>query len=343
MYKERKTDKPVPVIDCHLDLGMYTAEQRRNGRTHVIRQDFLQDMRDAGVSVVVAACYLSDEEIHNGASAAAREQIEALRMEEKECPEDIAICENYGDILNAIKKGKLAIVISFEGVEPIEGRAELLDEFYAMGVRSLGIAWSRNNFAAEGAPYTAYDKAPNGLSDIGKDIIRRAADMGYIIDVTHLNDPGVDDIIAMGIKPVIASHSNCRTLNPTPRNIDDAHLRAIADTGGVICFNQVSAIVADEEEDVTIQRLVDHIDWAKSLVGVEHIGIGFDFCDCLYLNAPDTTVVVNGKKIRAYDLLKGYKDLGKLQNAMMKRGYSSEEIHAIFGGNMMSIFEKLLK
>lgn len=328
------------AIDCHLDLGMYVAEQRRKGRTHVIQQDFLDNMRKYGLNVVIAACYLNEDEVKNGAAETARKQIAALRQEVKECPDSIAICESYDDIIRAIEADKLAIIISFEGAEPIEGKEELLDEFYSLGVRCLGVSWSRNNFAAEGAPYTAGNDCPKGLSDIGKKIVKKAADIGYLIDVTHLNDPGMDDIIAMGIKPIIASHSNCRVLNPTPRNIDDIHCKAIAETGGVICLTQVSALVADDEEDITIERMVDHFDHAKALVGADHLGIGCDFCDFLYRDDPNTTVVVNSKTVKAYDLLKDYGGVVKLRQVMERRNYTPAEIKAIFGGNIMRVLRE---
>lgn len=343
MVEAGKICKNIPMVDCHLDLGMYVASERRKGRTHVIKEDYLDDMRAGGFNVVVAACFLSEEEVATAAAETARKQIAALRMEEQECPDDIAICTTYDDIVNAVDAGKLAVIISFEGVEPIEGKPELLDEFYELGVRGLGVSWSRKNFAAEGAPYTATDAPANGLTDIGKEVIRKAAEMGYFIDVTHLNDPGVDDVIALGAKPVIASHSNCRAINPTPRNIDDEHLLAIARTGGVICINQVSGLVADNEEEITIKTMADHMDYAKKLVGIDHLGIGFDFCDLLYKDEPDTTVVINGNEVGAYDLLKNHRGIAKFREELERRNYSPAEIQAIFGSNMMRIFEGMLK
>jgi membrane dipeptidase len=120
----------------------------------------------------------------------------------------------------------------------------LVPVFYALGVRVLGITHALRNYAADGAFFTpTRTGVVGGLSDFGAELVDRAQAMGMLLDVSHLNDPGVWDVIRFSRAPIIASHSNCRALTDHPRNLTDEQIKAVADSGGVIGINSIRRYV----------------------------------------------------------------------------------------------------
>src|SRR5690625_2063866 len=128
------------------------------------------------------------------------------------------LCKSYDDILEAKRTGKVGILLSFEGVEPLYDDITLLRPFYELGVRFVGLTWSRRNAAADGS---IEDDTFNGggLTPFGKQLVQEAENLGMIIDVSHLNDPGFDDVLATSKQTIIASHSNSRKITNKLRNL----------------------------------------------------------------------------------------------------------------------------
>jgi len=146
-----------------------------------------------------------------------------------------------------------------------------------------------------------------------------------IIDVSHLNDQGFEDVIEYTNESLIASHSNSRSLNNIPRNLTNAQIETIARRHGVIGVNAYTFIVDDKEQ--TLERLCDHIDHFIKIGGEDCVGFGFDFCD-LYYN--------DGKK---HDVI-NYKELELISDNLKSRGYSDVVIRKVYGENF---FKMLLR
>jgi membrane dipeptidase len=193
----------------------------------------------------------------------------------------VRIIRAADELHEAINSDVLAAVIHFEGAEPIDARLDLLDAYYAMGLRSVGPVWSRPNDFGEGVPYLfphSPDTGP-GLTDAGKALVRACNELGILVDVSHINEQGFWDIARLSRTPIVASHSNAHALTPSPRNLTDRQLDAIKESGGIVGVNFYLGFVrADGGDDgsTPIVQIVNHFLYLMDRIGVEHVGFGAD-------------------------------------------------------------------
>jgi membrane dipeptidase len=303
----------------------------------VIETDHLPEFKKGGWNVIVSSIYLDKADLPENALRKALHQVSCLYAELEESPDKLMLCKNTADILQAKKIGKIGIMLSFEGVEPLGTDISLLRVFYELGVRFVGLTWSRRNAAGDGCAFKFSDRQMRGgLSDFGLSVIKEAEKLGMIMDVTHINDEGFEDIMDHSKQPVIASHSNAREVSNTPRNLTDEQLKSIADSGGVAGINAVSIIASVESDHPDINTLVDHIEHMKNVAGVDHIGLGLDLCDLFSKYKPDGVVR------NAFDIVDKHRALGELTYALLERGFSKEDIIKIYGGNFMKVYERML-
>lgn len=268
------------IIDGHFDLLMDVAIQRERGKKKVIETDYLPDFHKGGVGAVVSAVSVDSSFLPEMGLRKALQQISTLHMKAAETPDKIMICKNVNDLLAAQQAGKVGFVLSLEGSEPLYDDLSMLPIFYELGVRFLGLTWSRRNFVADGSHFSLMREGrPGGITEFGVRLIEAAEVMGIIIDVSHINDEGFWDVISFAKKPVIASHSNCGALASSMRNLTDEQIKAIACTGVVIGMNAVNFFVSERDEEADVEHLVDHLDHIVKLVGVEHVGLGLDITD----------------------------------------------------------------
>ncbi|MBP1971500.1 membrane dipeptidase [Virgibacillus natechei] len=325
------------TIDAHFDLLFDVAAQRELGRTQVIETDHLPHFTKGSWDVIVSSIFLDNSQLPEMALHKALDQVRSLYAEIEESPDKIMLCKNVQDIKQAKQSGKVGIMLSFEGVEPLHSDVNLVRVFYELGVRMIGLTWSRRNAAGDGCAFNFTTRqATGGLSDFGLSVIAEAERLGMIMDVTHINDEGFQDIIASSHQPVIASHSNAREIAETPRNLTDEQLRQVAKSGGVAGINAISTIASIKPEEATIEKLVDHIEHMTTIVGVDHIGIGLDLCDML------NKYIVLGKKRKAFDILKDHGKLEDLTHALLERGFEKESILKIYGQNMLRVYDEIL-
>ncbi|RNB87051.1 membrane dipeptidase [Brevibacillus fluminis] len=330
------------VADAHFDLLMDVEIQRKRGRTRVIESDYLPEFERGGVNVIVAAVFVESEFLPEMGLRKALNQITALHAEVAESPDRFMICRTMQDVERAVAENKLGFVLSLEGVEPIGDDLTLVRTFYELGVRSIGLTWSRRNYAADGSHYSkAKEGKEGGLTAFGVQILEEAARLGITIDVSHINDSGFWDVIAFSEKPVIASHSNARSVTDSSRNLTDEQIKAIAETNGVIGLNAASMFTADTDERSTIAGLVDHAEHIIKLVGVEHVCLGLDLCDpFMKYISPET--IARFPRV-PFDVVKGHGQLPALTAELLQRGYSESDAEKILGKNLMRVFASVWK
>ena len=314
---------------------------RRAGQAHVLRDYYIPRWQAAGVGLIVAAVYLdtmkSDEDYYREAL----EQLDALEGELKEVQDKAVLCTTGAELDRARQQGKTALLLSLEGAEPIGADPGILEEFYAKGVRLLGLCWSRENRAGYGGGYDPNGSTdPCGLKPLGKELVRRAGRLGMLVDVSHLNDGGCADVADLSERPFFASHSNARALRPMDRNLSDRTIAAIAALDGMVGVNGYSGLVAGTTQTATVSALADHTDYLRARLGAGRLGLGLDLME--RIGSPDRTFTSAGVTMAAFDILPDHSAVPGFLRELACRGYTPEEQAGIAGENWFSFFEKWL-
>jgi len=269
------------IIDLHFDLPMDLYEKR--DRKNVLETEFLREFEEGNVGVAGVAIYIEDRYLPETGLRVALDQIARLYAETEQCGR-FAICKSYREIQKARGADKIALLITMEGIEPLGTDLDLLRAFYELGVCSIGLTHARSNAAGHGGVFGATGSSPEGLTSFGRDVVRECERLGVIIDLAHINPAGFDEIFSMTTKPPIVSHTNVRRYYDIERNISDKQIKMIGERGGVIGINSV--LVSPREEESTMDRYIDHIQHVADLIGIDCVGIGFDFFEFIYRQWP---------------------------------------------------------
>lgn len=193
----------------------------------------------------------------------------------------LRICTSADAIEDAMAGGVLAAVPHLEGAEAVLD-VDVLEALYALGLRSLGLVWSRPNAFATGVPFTfpgSPDVGP-GLTAHGRDLVRACDRLRIVLDVSHLNEAGFWDVLAASERPIVASHSNVHALCPTPRNLTDAQLDALAERDGLVGLNFAVRFLREDGEartDTPLDTMVRHLDHLVDRLGPDRVAFGSDF------------------------------------------------------------------
>lgn len=331
----------VPVADAHYDLGLWLQREYAAGRRHGLKTHLLPQMRRGNVALLFAAVFIESFTDPGDALRQAEGQIEAIRAEVEMASGDFALCADAAEIAAAQAEGKIAVVLSTEGAEPFGCSVDLLDRFYEQGVRVLGIAHTRKNLACTGAPYTAtVGYREEGLTGFGKALLRRGRELGMLLDLSHLNDAGTLDALALDSGPVIATHSNCRAVCPTPRSLPDDLIRAIAERDGVIGLGCCSPLVGDTQESISMETLLRHLEHLLRIAGEDHVCLGLDQAEMICPGEPFT---VNGYTTPLVDVLKGYGALPEFCALLRQRGWSESLLRKLCFSNLMRVTGEVLR
>jgi membrane dipeptidase len=328
------------VIDMHFDLPMDLYEKRE--RKNVLETEFLLELEAGNVGVVGVAIYIEDRYLPDAGLRVALDQIARLYTETQAC-QQFVICKSYREMQQARAKGKIALLITFEGVEPLGTDLDLLRIFYELGVRAIGLTHARSNAAGHGGIFASSGSSPNGLTEFGRDLVRECETLGVIIDVAHINSAGFNDVLSMTTKPPIVSHTNVRRYYDIERNISDDQIKMIGERDGVIGVNSV--LVSPQKEESTLDRYVDHIEHIANLIGIDGVAVGFDFFEFIYSQWPDSAKnELAAKFTRPHFIpdLRNHSHARNLTRKLIERGFNDEQIEKILRGNWLRIFEAWL-
>ncbi|MEA4873749.1 MAG: membrane dipeptidase [Synergistaceae bacterium] len=326
------------VLDAHFDVLLDVLSYRKKGERKVLERRHFQKLKEAGLSTLICSLYICENYLPEGALRNALDQISALKEELEESGEYFSLCRNSSEAMAASEKGKIGLFLSLEGAEPLGKDIFLLRTFYDLGVRLIGLTWSRRNYAADGSSFDQADapKYPGGLTMFGRELVMEAQKMGMVVDVSHLNDPGFYEVAELMKAPFIASHSNCRALCGSARNLKDDQIKMIADSGGVIGLNAYSPFVSDNESDRNPERFFEHLQHIAEVAGTDNVGLGLDLCDCIgSLRIGDDD---SGQK----DLFTDHLDAARRFIGPLKKKLSNEDFDAFTGGNFMRVIERVL-
>lgn len=330
-----------PVVDAHLDLAFDVVKKRDYGRTKVIETDYLPSLKAGGVRLVVSSIFVENQYMPEMALRMALDQVSALKTDIKESSEYLEFCTSYDAVQKAFQSGKVAIMLSFEDVMPLYNDMKLLPIFHELGVRILGLSWSRRNFACEGAHFKPVRKGKSGgLSNFGYCLVEEAERLGMLIDVSHINEEGFWDVIEISKKPVIASHSNVRALVNTERNLSDLQMKAIADRGGVIGINAMNFLVSEDLSCENVTGLCNHLDYMIQLIGPNCVGLGLDFNNQLLRYIPEEELALLPRK--CYDVINGYDDIPLIALELQRKNYGDDVIKKVMGGNFLRVYQNIV-
>ncbi len=265
----------IAAADAHNDLLLGVEFERRRGHGDPFGDFWLPQLRDGNVTLQVLPVYIEEEFAGGNTLRRAMVVLETARWMADLHPQDVAIAETGDQITQIIDSGRIALVLALEGGEPFGSDLGLIDGFARLGVRIASMTWNRRTMLADGVGERA---TGGGLTSLGRAAVAAMEDLGIIIDVSHLADAGVRDVLEVATRPIMATHSSCRALHDHPRNLTDAQMASIVDTGGIVCVNAFGGFLSDEP---TISTYIDHIAHAVSVVGEGSVGIGADFIDDL--------------------------------------------------------------
>jgi membrane dipeptidase len=324
--------KRAVVVDAHVDtiqdamgVDFYKTGKRtprslgeRSTQGHVD----IPRLLEGGVDVQIFAISAEPEYKPDRCTKRILQVLDHFYHELRENSQTLSLITRYSEIEEVVESGKVGAILSIEGGEAIEGDLAVLRVFYQLGVRAMTLTWSERNQIADGVWES---RTQGGLTRLGVEVVKEMNRLGMIVDVSHLSETGFYDVMNICESPLIASHSNSRTICNHERNLTDEQMKIIASKGGVIgvCF----APPFVDKNEATLSRVLDHIDYMKNVIGVDHIGIGSDFD-----GIPDTP--------------KGLEDVTKLPEltkGLIKRGYTSDKIEKILGGNFLRVFHQILK
>jgi membrane dipeptidase len=234
---------------------------------------------------------------------------------------ELRLARTIADVDAARDGGAPAAVLHLEGAEAIDPGLEALEHWHAAGLRSLGPVWSRANAFAHGVPF-AFPSPPDvgpGLSERGVALVRACAELGILVDLSHLNEAGFWDVARLELAPLVASHSAVHAICASSRNLTDEQLRAIGASGGLVGIVFATPFLrpdfADEPE-TPLSLIAEHARHVADLVGVEHVALGSDF-DGATIPAPLGDVA----------------GLPRLLDALGEAGFGAADLEAICWAN----------
>ncbi|WP_434655386.1 dipeptidase [Thermoanaerobacterium thermosaccharolyticum] len=308
-------------VDFHCDT-LYLIQKdnrditKKNDKGHIdlIRLD------EGMVHLQVFATFIEPEYVRKDAATKTLKMIDKLyQLMEK--TDKIKLILSGKDVEEAKNESKIGALLSIEGGEALEGDLALLRMFYKLGVRAMTLTWSLRNDLGDGI----LGSSDYGLTSFGKDVIKEMNRLGMIVDVSHLNERGFWDAINICEKPLIASHSDCKALCRHPRNLSDDQIKAIAAKGGVIGINFCPDFLRDDD-NASVEDVLDHIEHIVNLVGVEHVGFGSDF---------------DGIEKTPFGL-DDAASFPKILDGLKKRGFKDDEINSISHDNFERIIKEIL-
>jgi membrane dipeptidase len=357
------------VVDLHSDAAMRLMNGVDFGRRDTTGHMDIPRLREGGIDLQVMACWLATETPIDFCRPHVDSMIDSLYAQLERYPDQIELCRTAAEAERIIDDDKIAIFIGIENGVAIANNLDNINHFYDRGVRYLTLTHTASNDWCISSADTA--PAFHGLTDFGRDVVRRMNELGMIIDISHASPETVEEVLKITTDPVIASHSCVRALCDHDRNLTDEQIKAVAANGGVIGinfyngylstawraasdslfeshgaeFDSIHALYPDDgaRRWQAMLPLINSVTAELDKVGVD-VGTVCDHIDHIVkLVGPD--YVCFGSDFDGVSGLPiGLKDCSGVPNItaeLVKRGYSGKDIKKILGGNFMRVFKKV--
>ncbi|HHX75309.1 MAG TPA: membrane dipeptidase [Firmicutes bacterium] len=306
------------IADGHCDtVHLFAREDYQFGRRNTKGHLDLCRLREGGVKLQFFALFIEPEYKPYQALQRALQLAGHLLREINKHREEIVLVKTIKDLEECLQWPKIAALMALEGGEPLEGGTEIVEVFYRLGLRCVGLTWNQRNGLADGV---GVGRAAGGLTKAGKILVRSLHRLGIVVDAAHLAPRSFYDLLETAEKPVFVSHANAKALCAHPRNLDDEQLRALREQGGVMGMSFYPGFIA-QNNTATLEHLLDHFCHVAEVAGVEILALGSDFdgIETVLPELPDVTC------------------LPVLVEGLQRRGFSPTEVQAILGGNVLKL------
>jgi membrane dipeptidase len=362
--KTLKLQRSAIVVDSHNDIlsimfdENYDLGQSSVGKYHTD----LARMKQGGLSAEFFSVYVDRSYATKGGSARrAMDLIDMVYRAAEKYPNDLMMSYTSADIRRAKKQKKIAALMGIEGGHAIENSLFALRDFYRLGVRYMTLTHNNTNDWADACCDAAKH---NGLSDFGREVVREMNRIGMLVDISHVSDKTMSDVLDISTAPVIASHSSARALASRPRNIPDDLLRRIAKNGGVVMINfypvfiDQKAIEASEARNVRLKPQRDALNarykndpkrLEEELTKLNEanplpptpLSVLVDHFDHVARVAGIDHVGIGSDFDGVSYLPEDMKDVAQLPNLtyeLLRRGYSERDVRKVLGENFLRAF-----
>ncbi len=339
-----------------MDVAAYDLRKHTTGMTDLAR------LKQGMVGAQFWSIYVPGEVKDSGYARIQLEEFDIARRVIAMYPDQLQLALSAQDIRDAFKKKKIASLLGMEGGHAIENSLGALRSYYALGARYMTLT---HNVTLDWADAALDSARHDGLTSFGKEVIREMNRLGMLVDLSHVSPAVMSDVLDVTEAPVIFSHSNSRALVDVPRNIPDSILKRLPANGGVAMITFVPSFSSQEFLDhgklqtsaereihkrlgadtaashkeieawkaahpnpiVTMSQVIDHIEHARQMAGIDHIGLGGDFDGIT-------------------DTVQGLEDVSKypaLFAELAHRGWSDADMRKLAGENILRVFDRAEK
>lgn len=311
-----------PVFDLHCDTALKLMGGKTGVPADLRRNEFHIDLERASKLPGYCQCFACfttpgmKDWYHKSPVTIFEQELESVRRELERNSDMIAQAFTAQDVLDNQEAGKMSAILTIEGPAGIDFDPGMLELMYKVGFRITSLGWNEQNVLC------GSNKTGGGLTDLGREYIKEAQRLGMIIDVSHCSDEAFWDMIDCTQAPIIATHSNSRSVCGHSRNLTDDMFRAIVQTGGVAGFNQCAPFVGDKPD---LDTACDHfLRFMELDPDGKHIALGGDLDGCDELPA-------------GFDGVQSYPALAQ---RLLERGLSDENLQDIFWNNAFGVIQK---
>ena len=300
----------IPLFDCHCDTATHARERGELLRQNSMQLDFERLAQYSPAGQVFAVCAVDDPEPVKFADSS----ISYFLKQIEENSDIVKLCLNFQDILSAENEGRIVALLSIEGAEQITD----IDAAYSQGVRIIHMTWNHDNVLCGAAMGSG-----SGLTDAGKAFVLRAQELGIMLDMSHISERGFWDTLGISTRPVIAGHSNSKSICDVPRNLTDEQFTALARQGGGAGINLYPEFLGLGRD---IDAVFAHIEHFMALGGEKAVFLG---CDLDGIEQTPSGI-------------SGVQDIGKIYETLLRHNYSEQLAQDIFRNNILRVMERTL-
>ena len=355
--KAKQIHERILTLDTHDDINVTYFTDSLNYTMNTPTQVNLPKMQAGGLDVAWFIVYTGQGDLSNegyaAAAANAQAKFDAIhRLVSNYASDQIGLARTREDLEKLQKEGKKSAMIGVENAYPLGENLSEVKRYHELGARYMSLAHNgHNQFSDSNTGEFDGTAKHQGISELGRKVIDSMNYYGIMVDISHPSKEAIRQTIAHSKAPVIASHSAARALSDHPRNLDDEQLQWVKESGGVVQTVALALFVNKEKHEgftaalktlnnlkdpqaldslkkvvppVDVADFVDHIDYIKNKIGINHVGISSDFD--------------GGGGIE------GWRDASETANVtfeLLNRGYSEAEIAQIWSGNLLRVLDQV--